>query len=79
VVQSVQCTAVAGAIHAAGNSSVTVLGSELVNNRVSDYDDPTYGGACCVNNTATLRFVDSILRNNTSQDVGGGVALVSPT
>jgi len=64
-----------GAIYAGGDSNVTVIGSVLNDNYVKDYDNAADGGACYLDSNATLSLVNTTLRNNTAQNLGGAVAM----
>lgn len=71
------CVGTAGGVYAAGRSNVTISRSVLASNVVKDYDLPASGGACCVNDSATLSLVNTTVRNNEAQMIGGGVSMES--
>jgi predicted outer membrane repeat protein len=68
----------AGAILATGNSTIKVFDSVLESNYVKDYDAKGKGGACLVNETATLVLSNTLFRNNRA-DYGGAIAMESTT
>lgn len=53
------------------------MNSKLESNRVKDYEVGSNGGACFLNETATLLLVNTALWNNTADDAGGAVAMGS--
>jgi hypothetical protein len=69
----------AGALLAAGSSTIRVWDSTLESNYVKDYYAKGNGGACLVNETATLVLSNTSLWNNTADYAGGAVALESTT
>lgn len=64
-------------MYAAGRSNVTISWSVLASNFVKDYHSAASGGACCVNDSATLSLINTTVRNNDAQMVGGGVSMES--
>jgi hypothetical protein len=67
----------AGALLAAGNSTIRVLDSTVQSNSVKDYSYQANGGACLVNETATLVLINTSLWNNSADYAGGAVAMES--
>lgn len=69
----------AGAIYAAGDSTVTVANSSMANNYVLDYTAPSSdGGAAYVDGRANLTFFDTLIKGNRALGGrGGGVMMNS--
>ena len=68
----------AGGIYADDDSSVVLVDSVLQSNYVKDYYNKADGGACYLYGSASLTLNNTLVQNNTAQNIGGGVAMGSP-
>ena len=70
---------IGGAIFSESRSNITITNSHFISNHATDCDDNELclGGALFIDGTSTVAIHSSTFENNTSDQYGGGVAVVS--